>query len=115
GGILETSNVGNNAVTIGGTSNLTSGNGQDLVVLQNNTAGTMTISAPVSGSIAVTKAGAGTLVLSGTNTFTGGLKLNAGTVSYSADANLGAASGAITFNGGTLTYTAASATVPTRW
>ena len=56
----------------------------------------------VGGSRSITKTGTGYLQLSGTNSFTGGLTLSAGTVSVSADANLGASGGGITFNGGTL-------------
>jgi fibronectin-binding autotransporter adhesin len=57
------------------------------------------------GSRGITKTGVGTLVLGGTNTFSGGLTLGAGIVSISSNANLGAASGGITFNGGTLQVT----------
>ena len=57
------------------------------------------------GSRGITKNGTGTVILSGTNTFSGGLTLNAGTVSISSDANLGASSGGLTFNGGTLQVT----------
>ncbi len=53
----------------------------------------------------ITKTGAGTLILSGTNSFSGGLTLNAGTVQISSDANLGASSGSLTFGGGTLKAT----------
>ncbi|WP_139974596.1 autotransporter-associated beta strand repeat-containing protein [Ochrobactrum sp. CGA5] len=51
---------------------------------------------------ALTKSGAGTLVLSGTNLYTGGTNINGGTLSVSSDSNLGATSGALNFNGGTL-------------
>ncbi len=47
------------------------------------------------------KTGGGTLVLSGSNNYTGGTTIAAGTLSVSSDANLGAASGALTFDGGT--------------
>jgi fibronectin-binding autotransporter adhesin len=57
------------------------------------------------GSRGITKTGAGTLVLSGTNTFSGGFTLGAGIVSISSNANLGASSSGITFNGGTLQVT----------
>ena len=52
------------------------------------------------------KTGGGTLTLGGVNTYSGGTRLNAGTVSISRDANLGALSGAVTFDGGTLQTTA---------
>ena len=60
--------------------------------------GTTTISAAIGGS-AITKIGGGTLTLTGTNTYTGGTTLSAGTLATSADAHLGAAGGGITVNG----------------
>ena len=47
----------------------------------------------------------GTLVLSGTNTYTGGTAINGGTLQISGDANLGDAGGRLSFNGGTLRNT----------
>ena len=69
---------------------------------------TTTLSGVISGASgsAFSKLGAGTLVLSGVNTYSGSTNLNAGTLSVSADANLGASGGAIVFNGGTLATTA---------
>jgi autotransporter-associated beta strand protein len=55
--------------------------------------------------------GAGTIVLTATNTYTGGTAINSGVLSVSTDANLGAASGALSFNGGRLQTTAAIATL----
>ncbi len=46
--------------------------------------------------------GAGTLALSGLNTYSGGAILKGGVLKVSQDANLGAAGGPITFNGGAL-------------
>lgn len=57
------------------------------------------------GSRAINKTGVGTLILSGTNAFSGGLTFTAGTVSVFSNSNLGAASGGLTFNGGTLQVT----------
>jgi len=51
------------------------------------------------------KTGAGTLVLGGSNTYTQGTMLSAGTLSVSADANLGAASAGLDFEGGILQVT----------
>jgi autotransporter-associated beta strand protein len=69
-----------------------------------------TLSGVVSGTgglnVQSTTAG-GTLTLSGSNTYTGGTTVGAGaTLAISADGNLGAASGGLTLNGGTLETTA---------
>ncbi|HKP01764.1 MAG TPA: autotransporter-associated beta strand repeat-containing protein [Chthoniobacterales bacterium] len=61
--------------------------------------------AEAGGSRSITKTGLGTVILSGTNTFSGGLTLNAGIVSISSNSNLGASSGGLIFNGGTLQVT----------
>ncbi|AXA71961.1 hypothetical protein CE205_15810 [Achromobacter insolitus] len=53
----------------------------------------------------LTKAGAGTLVLAGNNSYTGGTRLAGGTLQVDRDANLGAATGGLTFSGGTLATT----------
>ncbi|EHK68276.1 ESPR-type extended signal peptide-containing protein, partial [Achromobacter arsenitoxydans] len=54
----------------------------------------------------LTKAGAGTLVLSGDNRYTGGTVIAGGVVEVSRDANLGDAAGGLSFQGGALTATA---------
>ncbi|HHH75667.1 MAG TPA: hypothetical protein ENL03_01420, partial [Phycisphaerae bacterium] len=61
-------------------------------------------SGTITGSGSVTKLGAGTLTLSGSQQFTGGLYIQAGTVLGSADNNLGPVGGSIHFDGGTLKY-----------
>lgn len=65
---------------------------------------TLTVSGAISGAGMVTKASAGGLVLSGTNTFTGGFTMSGGTLSIGSDANLGAVPGSptaanVTFKG----------------
>ncbi len=81
GGILVTTGVGANAVAINN-SNLSSNNGQDLIVIQNNGAGAMSIGSNMIGSIGLTKSGIGSLTLAPNtaNTFTGPLTINAGAV-----------------------------------
>ena len=58
------------------------------------------------GSIGLTKSGAGRLVLSGANTYSGGTTVTGGTLSISSNQHLGAASGPLTLDGGTLQTTA---------
>jgi fibronectin-binding autotransporter adhesin len=64
----------------------------------------------ISGSGSFEHRGTGTTVLSGTNSYAGGTILTSGTLSVSADNNLGTASGALTFSGGMLRSTRAFAT-----
>ena len=63
----------------------------------------------ISGSGAVEKAGAGALTLAPTaasgNTYSGGTVLTEGTLAIGADSALGATTGSVTFNGGTLQLT----------
>jgi autotransporter-associated beta strand protein len=73
-------------------------------------ASNQTLSGIISGTGALIKAGAGTLTLSNTNTYSGITTISAGTLKISADANLGTAPSSvtatsITFNGGTLNTT----------
>lgn len=57
----------------------------------------LTISGVISGAgFGLTKSGGGLLTLSGANTFSGPLTINAGTVSAASDGNLGAVPGAVT-------------------
>ena len=60
GGILETSNVGTVATSITG-STLTSG-AADLIFIQNNTGGALTVASTITGAVGLTKAGGGTLI-----------------------------------------------------
>ncbi len=61
-----------------------------------------TLSGVISGSGYVYKTGDGTLRLTGTNTYTGGTVIENGVLEISSDANLGAASGQLSFQGATL-------------
>ncbi|TFL13039.1 autotransporter outer membrane beta-barrel domain-containing protein [Pusillimonas caeni] len=60
------------------------------------------IATEITGTGGITKTEAGTLVLSGNNTYAGGTTLAGGVVSVSSDANLGREDGALTFDGGVL-------------
>ena len=60
----------------------------------------------ISGDGALTKRGEGALQLTAGNGYAGGTRIAAGTVIIDSDANLGAAGGALTLDGGTLRNTA---------
>ncbi len=77
-----------------GTSVLTVGNSD----ASSNFSGIINDNAGTAGVVALTKTGAGTLTLSGANTYTGGTSIAGGTVNINADTALGA-SGAVTFTG----------------
>jgi autotransporter-associated beta strand protein len=64
-----------------------------------NPADTATINAVIAGTT-LQKTGAGTLVLGGANTFTGATTIAGGTVSISADNNLGTATNSLLLSGG---------------
>ena len=66
-----------------------------------NSSAANTFSGTIGGEyLALAMQGAGTLYLGGSNSYGGGTSINTGTVSVSADNNLGATSGAVTFTGG---------------
>jgi fibronectin-binding autotransporter adhesin len=64
-----------------------------------------TISAPIGGVSGLTKSGSGELILSGTNTYSGGTMVLAGVLSVGSDTNLGNVNGGITLEGGELVTT----------
>jgi autotransporter-associated beta strand protein len=68
--------------------------------------GTVTDTAYFGISSVVKSGGSGILVLSGSNTYTGTTTISAGTISISANSNLGADAAPVTINGGTLKTTA---------
>ncbi|WP_050023984.1 autotransporter-associated beta strand repeat-containing protein [Verrucomicrobium sp. BvORR034] len=102
GMILVTSDVANNATTItGGT--LRGSAGGELMVMQNNTSNTLTISSTIAdngSATALTKVGAGVLILTADNTYTGTTYLLEGVLR--ATDGLGLAEGNLVLNGGVL-------------
>jgi autotransporter-associated beta strand protein len=71
-----------------------------------STGGTAAIASVISGTAGVAKEGSGLLALSGTNTFSGGLAVNGGTLVVGSDEALGVADGAISFaNNGAIRFT----------
>ncbi|MEI6239404.1 MAG: autotransporter-associated beta strand repeat-containing protein [Planctomycetia bacterium] len=89
----------------GGTITLSGSPSNQITTGTDNTV-TATINSVLAGSGGLTKAGAGTLVLGGVNTFTGNLALNAGTVQVASDSAFGDAANDISL-AGTLKTTAA--------
>lgn len=88
--------TGTNALNMGTGAVALSANRQ--VTVNSNT---LTVGGAISGSFSLTKAGSGTLLLSGTNTYSGGTTITAGTLTLgSANSLLNA--GSVTLNGGTL-------------
>ncbi len=69
-----------------------------------NAGGSFTVSSPIAGGFGLTKMGTGTLVLSGSNSFTGGLWVNGGLVEFANTSALGAVSGTLTLAGGGLRW-----------
>jgi autotransporter-associated beta strand protein len=88
-GVLNTSSISNSAGATG-------------AVNLNETDSSYTFSASLNNTLTVNQNGAGTSILTGTNTYSGGTNLNAGTLRVSSNTNLGATTGSVTFNGGTL-------------
>ncbi len=96
----------------GGTGNLSFGTGA--VTLTGNivittTAGTLAEGGAISGAKSISKTGAGTLTLSGTNTFSGGVTLTLGQLNIDSTTALGATAGTFTINGGTIDNTSGAA------
>jgi outer membrane autotransporter protein len=75
---------------------------------------TLALSGVVDGVGTLTKADAGTLVLSGNNSYGGGTVLRGGILGVSSDASLGATSGLLDFSGGTLQFESSFNPSPTR-
>lgn len=79
GGLLK---AGNNAASLSGGTGITTGGGVELVVRTDQASDSLTISTPILSSTTggLTKSGAGTLILSGTHTYSGDTTVNAGTL-----------------------------------
>jgi autotransporter-associated beta strand protein len=95
------------AGTLQGDTNSLHGDIADNATLQFDQTSDGTYTGTISGSGVVSKIGAGTLALSGNNSFAGGIVVQGGTLAFAADANLGATTGSITLDGGTLENTSA--------
>jgi autotransporter-associated beta strand protein len=98
--VADTANFGNVAV---GIVQVDPGGVAPAAVNVSNTAGTYVFTGgAITGTGALTKTGAGVLILQNNNTFSGGVILGGGDLGVSTDSNLGAPTAALTFNGGAL-------------
>ena len=99
------------SITINGGGYILAGNSVSITtgVTDNNSSATGTaISLVMTGAGSITKAGTASTTLSGTNTFTGGVTLNAGILNINNSSALGITPGTFTINGGTIDNTTAS-------
>src|SRR5262249_10381267 len=88
----------------GGASGSITGNVVDNGTFAINRSDTFAFGGVISGNGAFAQIGPGTTVLTATNTYSGGTAINGGVLAVAADANLGAASGGLAFDGGTLRF-----------
>jgi autotransporter-associated beta strand protein len=96
-----------NGYVLGGAGSIAAADANGLSIRVDPTV-TATLNTTITGSGNLNKRDTGTLILGGTNTYTGGTTLSEGVLQVSSDANLGDASGGLTFNGGTLRVTGTS-------
>ncbi|MFZ4778569.1 MAG: beta strand repeat-containing protein, partial [Terrimicrobiaceae bacterium] len=110
-GILKAGNTNGNTINGTAGSGIQAANNSELVIRTDQTSDTLTISTPIldNGSSSLTKSGAGTLTLSGNNTYTGTTTVLAGTLAYGASNAL--SSGNVTVTGGVLSLGSFSDTV----
>lgn len=102
--------IGTDGYVIQGDSIALQGGSQTTIGVGNGTAASSnfigTITASLTGASKLFKTDYGTLVLGGNNTYAGGTDIQFGTLSVSADNNLGAANTDVAMTGGTLATTA---------
>ena len=106
GGLLDLTTSTLGSFPIAALAGTGSGNvtlGTNTLVINGST--TNTYEGVIAGSGGLTRDGTGTTILTGKNTYSGGTNLIGGVLSVSADGNLGDASGALNFDGGTLQVT----------
>lgn len=89
----------------GGNTGSIMGDVLDHGVLAFNRNNSLAFAGVISGTGKVSQMGSGTTILSGDNRYSGGTMLAGGTLQVARDANLGDASGGLTFTGGTLKTT----------
>ncbi|MBC8095441.1 MAG: autotransporter-associated beta strand repeat-containing protein, partial [Akkermansiaceae bacterium] len=103
GGTLQIGD-GDSTGTPGGSGVVITNNSQ--LTFDRGAGSTLTISGPISGNGAVTKLGAGTVALTGANTYSGSTTISNGAINISSASTLGDGTGALNLSGGTLNSTA---------
>jgi fibronectin-binding autotransporter adhesin len=88
----------------GGTTGELAGSVVNDAVLSFNRSDAYSFSGAISGAGVVVQAGAGTTILTGGNSYSGGTLIRAGALQVSADVNLGASGTAVAFLGGALRF-----------
>lgn len=112
GGLLSTG-TGASAVS-GGTLKGEAGKGLNVIQNSSNPLSISSVIANNGGVSALTKSGSGSLVLTGANTFSGNVFLNAGTLSADSDAALGTGTTVTSRAGSTLTLAGTTAITSTK-
>ena len=95
-GALVNSAAASSTITVTGGTTLT---GNTTIGVTQST-GSLTLNNGISGNVALTKVGAGTLLLAGNNTFTGSVAINAGTLALGNAGALGGTSNTVNANSG---------------
>jgi autotransporter-associated beta strand protein len=119
GGTMTNTSAGNQTTTVNGAGNTLALGGYALSNSTTNRAdiingtGNVTITGAVTNgstsTSSLTYSGTGALTLSGTNTFSGGMTLNSGTLDINSATALGATAGTFIINGGTIDNTSGAA------
>jgi autotransporter-associated beta strand protein len=106
GGILVSSAVTGASEAIAG-GQLSSGNGHDLVVIENDSQGSLQIGSQIvdngavnPSAIGLTKSGSGMLILTNSNTYSGGTTINAGTLLINSSVGSATGAGSVMVNTG---------------
>ncbi len=104
-GILDVNATGPSIPGISGSGTVDNTNASSTTIILNPASGTSTFTGAIQntgGAVTIDKQGAGTQVLNGSDTYTGGTTIDAGTLSINSDSSLGNTGGTLTINTGTL-------------
>ena len=111
GNIFALDNTGAGTIAYLATTQMVSGAGAKILTLQGSNTGTNTLAQAIGdsgGATTVSKSGAGTWILSGTNTYSGGTTIGAGTLAISGHGSIGASGNLTIAAGATLDVSGAT-------